>query len=56
MSLKIKNKKNTFNPDTLLSCIYNHYVYESFNKMNEKSKCNEKPKYVKKLKFRKLFC
>lgn len=38
MSLKIKNKKNIFTPDTLLSYIYNYYVYESFNKMNEKSK------------------
>lgn len=47
MSLKIKIKKNISIPDTLLSCIYN-YVYESFYKMNEKSKCNEKIKYVKK--------
>lgn len=42
MSLKIITKKNIFNPDTLFSCIYNYYVYESFNKMNEKPKCVKK--------------
>lgn len=42
MSLKIKNKKSIFTPDTLLSCIYNYYVYESFNTMNEKSKSVKK--------------
>lgn len=47
MNLKIKIKNNIFIPDILLSYIYN-YLHESFYKMNEKSKCNKKAKYVKK--------